>query len=229
MPRITEARREARRAEIVAAARRCFSRDGFHKTSMPDIAKEAGVSVGAPYRYFSGKEEIILELAGDAFRLIFEPVERLVGGAGVHGVADLVSASVDPAGRESAVDAAGRPVHVDELLRCAVQAWGELLTNEGLRRRAVEGFEAVRRRMAEVLRRGQAAGTVPAELDAERGTRVVMALLHGFVLQRVAFGLDDTEGFVQDIRAALTDAGVHTTPATRGSGGRGCHETAQRT
>src|ERR1041385_5448735 len=77
VPRITPERREAKRAEIVAAARRCFSRDGFHQTSMPDIAAEAGVSAGAPYRYFASKEEIILAIAGDAFRLIFEPVERL--------------------------------------------------------------------------------------------------------------------------------------------------------
>ena len=66
MPRITPERREAKRAEIVAAARRCFSRDGFHQTSMPDIAAEAGVSAGAPYRYFASKEEIILAIAGDA-------------------------------------------------------------------------------------------------------------------------------------------------------------------
>jgi hypothetical protein len=62
--------------------------------------------------------------------------------------------------------------------------------------------------MAAALRRGQAAGTVPAELDPDRGTRVVMALLHGFVLQRTAFGLDDAAGFTHDVRAILTDAGV---------------------
>jgi AcrR family transcriptional regulator len=208
MPRITEARREAKRAEIVAAARRCFSRDGFHQTSMPDIAQEAGVSVGASYRYFAGKEEIILEIAGDAFRVIFAPLEQLVDSAEVPTVADLVSASIDPVAGATATDAAGQPVPVDELLRCAVQAWGELLRNEGLRQRAVEGFEQVRRRMAEVLRQGQAAGTVPGELDPDRGTRVVMALLHGFVLQRVAFGLDDAGEFAQDVRAALADAGV---------------------
>jgi hypothetical protein len=33
-----------------------------------------------------------------------------------------------------------------------------------------------------------------------------MALLTGFVLQRVAFGLGDTEGFTQDVRAALASA-----------------------
>jgi hypothetical protein len=39
-----------------------------------------------------------------------------------------------------------------------------------------------------------------------------MALLHGFVLQRVAFGLDDAEGFAQDVRAALADAGILPAP-----------------
>jgi AcrR family transcriptional regulator len=208
MPRITEARRESRRAEIVAAARRCFSRDGFHQTSMQEIAQEAGLSAGASYRYFASKEEIILEIVGDAFRVIFEPVTQLVDASETPTVADLVSASISPVANDLTIDAAGQPVPVDELLRCAVQAWGELLRNEDLRQRAVEGFEQVRRSMADVLRHGQASGTVPSDLDPERGTRVVMALLHGFVLQRVAFGLDDTEGFTNDVRAALADAGV---------------------
>src|SRR5689334_6249736 len=59
VPRLTDERREARRAEIVAAARRCFARDGFHQTSMPDIAREAGMSAGAFYRYFPSKEDVI--------------------------------------------------------------------------------------------------------------------------------------------------------------------------
>jgi hypothetical protein len=32
---------------------------------------------------------------------------------------------------------------------------------------------------------------------------VVMGLLHGFLLQRVAFGLTDTAGFVDDLHAGL--------------------------
>jgi len=61
-----------------------------------------------------------------------------------------------------------RGVHALDRHR-AVQAWGELLRHEGLRQRAVEGFERVRQRMAEGLRRGQAAGTVPADLDPDLG------------------------------------------------------------
>ena len=206
MPRITDQRRAARRADIVAAARRCFSRDGFHQTSMPDIAAEAGVSTGAPYRYFAGKEEIIVEIAGDAFRTIFEPLERAV----VHGqamtVADLVRASVSRAGEAVVIDAQDDETSVEELLRCAVQAWAELLRNDELRAHANVGFEAMRERMATALQHGKATGLVADNLDTDRITRVVMALLHGFVLQRVAFGLQDTHGFLDGIDLAFEDA-----------------------
>ncbi|HEY4460565.1 MAG TPA: TetR/AcrR family transcriptional regulator, partial [Pseudonocardiaceae bacterium] len=252
-------------------------RDGFHQTAMPDIAREAGVSVGAPYRYFASKEELILELAGDAFTAIFEPMvatpeptgianpaagapepsgiadlvagaigaspDDLVAGvpeptgvvdlvagapersgvadlvAGVPeptGVADLVAGVPEPSGVADVVAGATEPTSVadlvaraieaspgDELLRCAVQAWSELLINDAVRERAIAGFEDVRLRLAAVLRRGQDAGTVPLALDPERGARVIMALLHGFLLQRVAFGLDDVAGFVSDVRALL--------------------------
>ncbi|MDP4332001.1 TetR/AcrR family transcriptional regulator [Curtobacterium sp. A7_M15] len=203
MPKITQARRDANRAVIVAAARHCFSRDGFHQTSMPDIAAAAGLSTGATYRYFTSKEEIILEIAGDAFRMIFEPVLRLLELDQPAGIDDLVTAAVEPMERSTERDAAGVVIPPGELLRCAVQAWAELLRNDELRDTANQGFEAVRSRMSTALRQGQAAGTVPTELDADRSTRVVMALLHGFVLQRAAFGLDDTAGFIQDVRDVL--------------------------
>ena len=193
MPRLTDANRAARRADILAAARRCFARDGFHQTAMPDIAREAGLSVGASYRYFASKDELILELAGEAFTAIFEPI---VAATGPASIADLVADAVEASPGE-------------ELLRCAVQAWSELLINDAVRERAVAGFDDVRLRLAEVLRHGQTRGTVPPALDPEHGARVIMALLHGFLLQRVAFDLDDRDdrddiaGFVRAVRALV--------------------------
>ncbi|MEW2518438.1 TetR/AcrR family transcriptional regulator [Actinacidiphila alni] len=205
MPRLTPERREAKRAEIVAAARRCFSRDGFHQTSMPDIAAEAGVSAGAPYRYFAGKDEIILAIAGDAFRLVFAPIQELAAASAAPSVADLVTASLRALSAETVTDAAGHDVPVGELLRCAVQTWSELLRNDAARAHALDGFESVRGSIADALRRGQAAGTVASAVDPERGARVVMGLLHGFLLQRVAFGLTDTAAFAGDIRTLLAE------------------------
>ncbi len=44
---------------ILDAAGRCFARTGFHGTTMQDICREAEVSPGALYLYFSSKEALI--------------------------------------------------------------------------------------------------------------------------------------------------------------------------
>jgi AcrR family transcriptional regulator len=50
---------EQTRATIRDAAMRLFRRDGYDGTTMRAIAKEAGVSVGNAYYYFSSKEHLI--------------------------------------------------------------------------------------------------------------------------------------------------------------------------
>lgn len=52
--------REVRREEITAAARDLFSRKGFHGTSVPDIARAAGISTGLIYYVFPSKDDILL-------------------------------------------------------------------------------------------------------------------------------------------------------------------------
>ena len=52
-----------RREEILNAAQACFSRAGFHQTSMQAICAEAGMSPGNLYRYFPSKEAIIAGIA----------------------------------------------------------------------------------------------------------------------------------------------------------------------
>lgn len=65
MPRIADEARTARRDQIIAAAAGCFSRSGYHATTMADIAEAAGVSKGTPYLYFPGKEALFIALYED--------------------------------------------------------------------------------------------------------------------------------------------------------------------
>lgn len=59
-PRLEKSERDAlRRNEIIAAARQCVIRQGFHAASMAQIAQEASMSVGQIYRYFANKEAIV--------------------------------------------------------------------------------------------------------------------------------------------------------------------------
>lgn len=202
MPYITDARRAARRAEMIAAARSCFARDGFHQASMPDIAAEAGLSAGAFYRYFESKDDLVFEVAQQAFAAVFGPVDDLLEAETPATIADLIEATTRAIAGPPPVDAAGAPVPIDEMLRCVVQTWAELLRSPPLRERATAAFEHRRNRIGEALRRGIRAGTVPRELDPDASAGVLVAVLLGFLLERAAFGLDDARGIDDFVDAA---------------------------
>jgi AcrR family transcriptional regulator len=57
----TEAQRATRR-DLLRAASRLFLRDGYVATSLANSADEAGVTKGAVYSNFAGKEELFLAL-----------------------------------------------------------------------------------------------------------------------------------------------------------------------
>lgn len=59
MPKISDEKQQERRDRILEAAETCFSRSGFHRTTMNDICREAGISAGALYLYFDSKEALI--------------------------------------------------------------------------------------------------------------------------------------------------------------------------
>ena len=63
MPRLKPDTQRLRREHILDAAELCFSRQGFHRTTMQDICKEAAVSPGALYVYFDSKEALISGIA----------------------------------------------------------------------------------------------------------------------------------------------------------------------
>jgi AcrR family transcriptional regulator len=70
---MTRKEREAAQARLafIEAAIPVFSRKGFHGATMDEIARGAGYSAGAIYRYFNSKEEVFAAVAehiSDGFR-----------------------------------------------------------------------------------------------------------------------------------------------------------------
>lgn len=59
MPKVSQAHLDARRQQIISAARARFATHGFARTSMTDLVEASGLSIGAIYRYFRSKDEII--------------------------------------------------------------------------------------------------------------------------------------------------------------------------
>jgi TetR/AcrR family fatty acid metabolism transcriptional regulator len=55
-------RGDRRRAQILDAATRVLAESGYHRTSVRDIAREAGIADGTIYLYFSGKQHLLQAL-----------------------------------------------------------------------------------------------------------------------------------------------------------------------
>jgi len=62
----TKEEKTNRRDEILDAAGRLFSRQGFHATSMRDLAKAVNLQGGSLYAHIQSKEEVLFELVDRA-------------------------------------------------------------------------------------------------------------------------------------------------------------------
>jgi AcrR family transcriptional regulator len=155
---VSEAHRAARRRQILDAARTCFARSGFHRATMHDVVREAGLSAGLVYRYFRGKQDLVAALARERhgreralLRAFLAPLE-------------------EPDAREER--------------RLGIQLWAEALGDPKLRRVVRAGVAEPKRRIAALIRRAKRRGALPASLDADATARLAIAVFHGIVLQQ---------------------------------------------
>src|SRR5262249_21400985 len=70
--------RDARRRKVQRAAARVFAERGYARATIEEIARRAGLSVGAIYLYFQSKEDLYASLAQDALACFADELERRV-------------------------------------------------------------------------------------------------------------------------------------------------------
>ena len=68
------------REQILSAAASCFRERGIKATTMQEIAKRAGISVGNFYNYFDGKDAIIDEFAQREVARLAREIDEIVNG-----------------------------------------------------------------------------------------------------------------------------------------------------
>ena len=66
------------RTTILQAAERCIQRHGIRKTTMDDVAREAGMSRPSVYRYFADREDLLLALLSEHSRALTERARRFI-------------------------------------------------------------------------------------------------------------------------------------------------------
>ena len=90
MPRLTDATKAARRAQIIEAAVTCFLEKGYTSTSMSDIIKASGLSSGSIYSHFSGKEDILISAINERLNSVKELYDTFPGGAGPQDILEII-------------------------------------------------------------------------------------------------------------------------------------------
>jgi len=195
MPRVTAEHRTARRRQILDAARRCFVRNGFHRTSMQHILAESGLSAGAVYRYFASKDEIMSAIAEETIGQVITRISDTLDADPPAPPAELLDAVL------TEVD---RHVGPDGMLRIAVQVWGESMHDTVMAEFVSATYRRLRDLFVGYARRATAAGHLPAGTDPEQAGAALFGLVPGYLLQRVLIGTPSRADYLTGVRALLT-------------------------
>lgn len=90
------------RRRILVAARTCFARYGYDKTTNKDIAAAAGITAGAIYHYFPSKQSLFVTLWREVQEMVYEAFDRVLDGK--ETLSDKIKAVMDMAAEMHASD-----------------------------------------------------------------------------------------------------------------------------
>lgn len=153
---------------------------------MEDIIRELQSSPGAVYCYFRGKTDIVAAIAEQRHnRESALLADLLASGDVADGLQHLAVAFFDllqdPKERERR--------------KVTIQIWAESLRDKRIRKIVERGIRQ-RDMLTTSLRVAQRAGQIPESLDIDSFSRVLLALLQGFILQQAWEPDLDTKGYL---------------------------------
>lgn len=188
--RLTRPERAAltRRALLDAAESRFLS-DGYHATSLEDIADEAGYTKGAIFAAFESKAGLFLALCDEVFARRLEQIQALFEHFPTTEtrLAALAAQPTDPRN--------------ERWLLLAIEFWTRSASNPALLAEFASRYRRMHTGLAEL------AAQDPGPLGAHWAT-VVLALTNGLTLER----LIDPDGVPQNLMATTLSHIHHSTP-----------------
>lgn len=192
MPRVSEDHLTARREQILTAARACFLRKGLHNSSMQDLIKEAGLSVGAVYRYFKSKNEIIAAIAegvtgGIRMQIELIATRRLPLVESMSELLDVIDVQLGPDGN----------------LPIALQVWSEATIDPTIHEIVQERYIALRESVRRLVAQAVESGELPPDSDVDSITTAYYSLIPGYALQRLLTGSPDKETYLRGLRGLI--------------------------
>ncbi|MFV3130448.1 TetR/AcrR family transcriptional regulator [Niveispirillum sp. KHB5.9] len=204
-------RKEARPAELLAAALDCFAEKGFAATRMDDIARRAGVAKGTFYLYFPSKEAVFEALVRENILPRLEALERVgqAGGGSASARLRAILAGLAP------VIGNPRLVAIPKLVLSEAGNFPDMA--RFYRREVVErGL----RLMTGLIRNGIAAGEFRPLPDPAVTARLFMAPVLMAALWQAGFAAtDETPLPVETLLSTHADLFIRSIAAEQGTGG----------
>lgn len=165
MRKVDPVKHERKRGEILGAAIRCFTRDGFRGASTTDICTEAGISPGHLYHYFPSKIAIIEAMIDLGLARSAERFEKILSAT------DVIEALLADIEETSLRFRPAQILNLDGLAEAA--------RNPEFAKIIERHTEAVRRMWADFLRQAQSQGRVDPGLDPEATANILIAIIDG--------------------------------------------------
>lgn len=209
MPKLKDSTRQLRRAQIAAAALRCFARSGFAETSMADIIAESGMSAGSIYSHFASKADLIRFVSCDVLTARSDEILRRAGPSGLvtpGAIVEVLTESLmsDPDGAQ-----------------ILLQIWSAAPRDPELAAIVRERLAAVRDTLADVLgpwAQSTAQGDAPPATASLRAADVVLTAVQGIIVRRALDPAADLRAVRQ--AAAETIGLLDTAPMAHGRAAR---------
>jgi AcrR family transcriptional regulator len=184
---------ERTRQGLLEAAIQRFGRDGYRRTSVAEIARDAGLSGTAAYAYFPNKEALFLAAVDeDAAAVIEEGLSSLTGDADVdqwrHTLIFTFLAALERRPLARRVLSGLEPEFTTRLL-------------------AIPALEQLRKESCERIRTQQLAGEVRTDIDAQRVANGMVTLVLSLLMSLLQTGADPATVLGADV-AAVFDAAL---------------------
>ena len=164
-------RAERTRQRILDAAGHCFAGSGYAKTTVEEIAVQAGVSKGLVYHHFRGKEQIleaVLERTLADWDEATQTANWPDGGSVLQGLAEMHRGTL-------------RYARDNPLVRALFQNDPLVLLDMRGSAAVRHSLEQFRAQLVEAIRVGVESGELREDLDVERSAEVVRILHLAFI------------------------------------------------
>jgi AcrR family transcriptional regulator len=172
----TRPTREETRSRLLSAAGEVFSRQGYERATLADVAAAAGLTKGAVYSNFASKEELFFELMNER---VSERIEMVKEAAAK--TTDLSGLLADVGGGLGELVATQRDWQV-----LFIEFWLFAVRNPELRTDFVEHRRRIRELIADTIQRTASSAGIKLSAPADDLAVAVLGLSNGVALEQIA-------------------------------------------